>query len=56
MREHDYPPIPLLMKLYMDMEKVFVIPHMIEELLDLRTYVNEHTPSGMNKFIGHTKA
>jgi hypothetical protein len=34
LREHDYPTIPLLMKSYMDMEKVPVIPHMIEELPD----------------------
>jgi hypothetical protein len=56
LREHDYPTIPLLMKSYMDMEKVLVIPHMIEELPDWRTFVSEHIPSGKEKLIGHTKA
>ena len=56
LREHDYPTIPLLMKSYMDMEKVPVIPHMIEELPDWRTFVSEHIPSGKEKLIGHTKA
>jgi hypothetical protein len=56
LREHDYPTIPLLMKSYMDLEKVPVIPHMIEELPDWRTFVSEHIPSGKEKLIGHTKA
>ena len=56
LREHDYPTIFLLMKSYMDMEKVLVIPHMIEELPDLRAFVSEYIPSGKDKFIGHTKA
>jgi hypothetical protein len=56
LREHDYPTIPLLMKSYMDMEKVPVIPHMMEELPDWRSFVSEHIPSGKEKLIGHTKA
>jgi hypothetical protein len=56
LREHDYPTIPLLMKSYMDMEKVTVIPHMIEELLDWRTFVSEHIPNDKEEVIGHTKA
>ena len=54
MREHDYPTIPLLMKSYMGMEKILVIPHMIEELLDWRVFVGDHIPNGNNKLIGHT--
>ena len=56
LREHNYPTIPLLMKSYMNMEKVLVIPHMIEELLDWKTYISEHILSGKDKLIGHTKA
>jgi hypothetical protein len=56
LREHDYPTIPLLMKFYMDMEKVPVIPYMIEELPDWRAFVSEHIHNGNDKLIGHTKA
>ena len=45
LREHDYPTIPLLIKSYMDIEKVHVIAHMIEEFPDWRAYVSEHIPS-----------
>ena len=55
LREHDYPIISLLMKSYMDMENVHVIPHMIEELPDWRAFVSEYIPSGKDKFIGHAK-
>ena len=56
LREHDYPIIPLLIKLYMKMKNVYVIPHMIEELLNGRAFVSEHIPNGKDKLIGHTKA
>ena len=56
LRERDYPTVSLLMKSYMDMEKVSVIPHMIEELPDWRVFVSEHIPNGKDKLIGHTKA
>ena len=56
LREYNYRTIPLLMKSYMGMENVHVIPHMIEELPDWRTYVSKHIPSGKERFIGHTKA
>jgi hypothetical protein len=56
LREHNYPTIPLLMKSYKDMEKIPVIPHMIEELPNWKTYVSEHIPSGKDRIIGHTKA
>ena len=56
LREHIYPTIPLLMKSYRDMEKILVIPHMIEELHDWRAFVSEYIPNGNDKLIGHTKA
>ena len=56
LHEHDYPTIPLLIKSYMDMEKVPIIPHMIEELPYWRAFVCDYIPDGQDKLIGHTKA
>ena len=56
LREYDYTTLPFLMTSYMDMEKIFVIPHMIEEFPDWRAFVSEHIPNDKDKLIGHTKA
>ena len=56
LRENDYPTIPLLMKSYMQMEKVPTIPHMIEELPAWKSFVEPFLPSGNDILFGHTKA
>ena len=55
-RDERYAYFPLLMKLYMDMKNVLVIPHMIKELPDWRAFVSEHISDGKEKPIGHMKA
>ena len=46
LHKHDYPIIPLLMKSYMEMEKVPIIPHMIEELPNWRAFVIDYISNG----------
>jgi hypothetical protein len=45
----------LLMKSYMDLENVPVIPHMIEEVLDFKAFIKPYIRSGAHRLIGHTK-
>jgi hypothetical protein len=56
LREEDFPTIPLLMKSYMDLENVPVIPHMIEEVPDFKAFIEPYIRSGAHRLIGHTKA
>lgn len=37
--EDDFPTIPLLMKLYMDLNNMLVIPHLIEEVHDFKAFI-----------------
>lgn len=46
LHEHDYPTISPLMKSYMDMEKVPIIPHMIEKLPNCKVFINDYIPNG----------
>jgi hypothetical protein len=56
LREEDFPTISLLMKSYMDLENVPVIPHMIEEVSDFKAFIEPYIRSGAHRLIGHTKA
>jgi len=56
LREEDFPTIPLLMKSYMNLENVPVIPHMIEEVSDFKAFIEPYIRSGADRLIGHTKA
>jgi hypothetical protein len=40
LRKHDYPRVPLLMKSFMDGESIPVIPHLIEEVLDFKGFID----------------
>jgi hypothetical protein len=40
LRKHDYPTIPLLMKSFMDVESLPVIPHLIKEVLDFKDFID----------------
>jgi hypothetical protein len=46
LREEDFPTIPLLMKSYMDLENVPIIPHMIEEVPNFKAFIKPYIQSG----------
>jgi hypothetical protein len=53
LRENDYPTIPLLMKSYMDMDDTPVIPTLIEEVPDFKSFVRPYISN--DTLVGHTK-
>jgi hypothetical protein len=42
LHEEDFPTIPLLMKSYMDLDHMPVIPHMIEEVSDFKAFIKSY--------------
>ena len=54
--KEDSPTIPLLMKSYMDLENVPVIPHMIEEVPNFKAFIKPYMLKGGDRLVGHTKA
>ena len=50
--KEDFPTIPLLMKLYMDLDIVPIIPHLIEEVPD---FIKPFILKGGNHLVGHSK-
>ena len=46
LHEEDFPTIPLLMKLYMDLDNLPIIPRMIEEVHDLKALIELYLVSG----------
>ena len=52
----DFPTTPLLMKFYMDLNSIFVIPQMIEEVLEFKAFIKPYLWSEAHHLIGHTKA
>jgi len=55
LRENDYLTIPELMKLYMDLDKIPVIPHMIEEVPDFKSFIKHFIRRGKQGLLGHSK-
>ena len=55
LREEDFPIISLLMKLYIDLENVPIIPHMFEEVPDFKAFIELYIWSGAHRLIRHTK-
>jgi hypothetical protein len=55
LRENDYLTIPALMKSYMELDKVSVIPHMIEEVPDFKKFIAPYIREGEGRLIGHSK-
>lgn len=53
--EPDYPTILLLMESNIDMKKVPIIPHMIEELSDWRVFVNNYISDSHDKYFTYIK-
>ena len=54
--EEDFSTIPLLMKSYMDLDNVLVIPHMIEKISNFKAFIKPYMLKGVNCLVGHTKA
>ena len=47
--------ILLLMKSFMNVEGVPIIPHLIEEVLDFKMFIEEGIEVKENALLGHTK-
>ena len=56
LRGVDYLTLPLLMKSFMDTESLPVIPHLIEEVLDFKKFVEGYLCTRRDALIGHTNA
>ena len=55
LHEEDFPTIPLLMKLYMDLDNVPVIPHLIEKIPNFKAFIKPYMLKGVHRLVGHTK-
>ena len=53
--EEEFPTILLLMKSYMDLDNVPVIPHMIKEFLNFKAFIKPYMLKGVDHSVGHTK-
>jgi hypothetical protein len=56
LKANNYPTLPLLIKSFMDAEKQPVIPHLIEEVPNLKAFVDGYLCSGNDTLQGHTNA
>ena len=54
--EEDFPTISLLMKSYMDLDHMPVIPHMIEEIPNFKAFIKPYMLKEVDRLVGHTKA
>ena len=57
LKKESFPTMPLLMKLFMDVEVVSIIPHFIEEVLDFfKKFMQDVIAIGENALLKHNKA
>ena len=56
LHEEDFSTKPLLMKSYMDLNNVLVIPHMIDEIPNFKAFIKPYLLKGVDRLVGHTKA
>ena len=56
LKKENFPTIPLLMKSFMDVDSVPTVPHLIEEVLDFKTFIEGSLLDGDASLTGHTKA
>ena len=56
LRQSDYPTISLLMKLFMDVDKIPVIPHLVEEVPDFKEFIAPFIASDDESLEGHGSA
>jgi hypothetical protein len=55
LHEENFPTITLLMKSYIDLDHMLIIPHMIEEVPDFKVFIKPYMLKGVNRLVGHTK-
>ena len=55
LKTRDYPTVPLLMKSFMDCETEPVIPHLIGEVPDFKSFVEGYLGRGGQNLEGHSK-
>ena len=53
LRHSNYPTIPLLMKSFMDVDKVPIIPHLLEEVPDFKGFIAPFIASDDKSLEGH---
>ena len=56
LRQSDYPTIPLLMKSFMDVDKVPIILHLVEEFPDFKGFIAPFIASDDESLEGHRSA
>ena len=56
LHEEDFPTIPFLMKSYMDLDNMSVIPHMIEEIPIFKAFIKPYMLKEVDRLVGHIKA
>jgi hypothetical protein len=56
LQANDYPTLPMLMKLFMVVEKQPVIAHLIEEVPNFKAFVDGFLCTGNDALEGHTNA
>ena len=56
LNKEEFPTISLLMKSYMDLDHMPVIPHMIGEIPNLKAFIKSYILKGGDRLVEHTKA
>ena len=56
LKTNNYPTLPRLMKSFMECETLPVIPHLIEEVPDFKTFLNGYLGRGGDFLEGHSKS
>ena len=55
LKKENFPTIPALMKSFMDVESISTIPHLIEEVLDFKSFIEGAIVDKEEVLVGHTK-
>ena len=54
--EEDFPTILLLMKLYMNLDHVPVIPHIFKKVPDFKVFIKPYILKGVDHLVGYIEA
>ena len=55
LKKESFPTIPLLMKLFMDVEAIPTIPHFIKEVPNFKKFIEDGIAVGENALLRYTK-
>jgi len=55
LKKENFPTIPSLMKFFMDIDSVPTIPHLIEEVLDFKSFIEDLICKREDALVDHTK-